>query len=133
MAASLSRGGARRSISSRGSIGHQWPERSVSTRRPQRSAQVEGGRARACRDPSRPLGLMRPPSAPRRQRFDWIDCIRAAPGYQLSRRARTTQRFRRNAWSVAPVVPRKFCVDAAHLLINASVRCFARNLASQRY
>ena len=36
----------------------------VSSRRSQRSAQVEGGRARACRDPSRPLGLMRPPSAP---------------------------------------------------------------------
>ena len=59
----------------------------VSSRRSQRSAQVEGVRARACQDPSRSLGLTRPPSAPRRQRFDWVDCIRAAPGYQLSRRA----------------------------------------------
>ena len=59
----------------------------VSSRRSQRSAQVEGIRARACRDPSRSLGLTRPPSAPRRQRFDWVDCIRAAPGYQSSRRA----------------------------------------------
>ena len=126
------RGGARRSISSRGSSGHQWPERFVRSRRSQRSAQVEGIRARACRDPSRPLGVdaspVRPPDA-----SDSTGLTASARPLATSRAAaRTMQRFGRNAWSCG-VVPRKFCFDAAQFVTNASVLCFAQNLASQRY
>ena len=118
------------SISSRGSIGHQWAQTICQESSPP-EIRAGWGESRARVPGSQPaVGVDAPPVCPR-DASDWTGLTAAArpPGYQSSRRANNAA-FRVQCMELCGARGSKESrFDADQFVTNAGVLCFVRNPA----